>query len=189
MPLSFDMPYEELLTYQGTNPRPADFDQYWDKSLAEMHATDPAPELVPADFQTSFADCFDLYYTGLGGARIHAKLLRPKAADAAAPGGADVPRLFRQRGRLDGQTGLRGAGLYGRRDGLSRARRAVGGQGRRAGLDAARAYRARVWATSRKICSIARSSWTRRNWRGSSWRCRTWTPRASARRAAARAAG
>ncbi len=85
MPLSFDMPYEQLLTYQGTNPRPADFDTYWDNTLAELRATDPAPELIPADFQTSFADCFELYYTGLGGARIHAKLLRPKAADAPHP--------------------------------------------------------------------------------------------------------
>ncbi len=85
MPLSFDMPYEQLLTYQGTNPRPVDFDDYWDNSLAEMHAIDPAPELVPAEFQTSFADCFHLYYTGVGGARIHAKLLRPKQAAAPHP--------------------------------------------------------------------------------------------------------
>lgn len=78
MPLSFDMPYAQLLTYEGTNPRPADFDAYWDKGLAELAAVDPQPELIPADFQTNFADCFDLYFTGLGGARIHAKLLRPK---------------------------------------------------------------------------------------------------------------
>ena len=85
MPLSFDMPYDQLLIYQGTNPRPADFDEYWDNSLAELEATDPQPELVPAEFQTDFADCFDLYYTGLGGARIHAKLLRPKRADEPHP--------------------------------------------------------------------------------------------------------
>jgi cephalosporin-C deacetylase len=85
MPLSFDMPYDQLLLYQGTNPRPADFDDYWDNSLAELQATDPQPELVPAEFQTDFADCFDLYYTGLGGARIHAKLLRPKQAGEPHP--------------------------------------------------------------------------------------------------------
>jgi cephalosporin-C deacetylase len=85
MPLSFDMPYDQLLVYQGTNPRPADFDEYWDRSLAELRAVDPEPELVPADFQTCFAECFDLYYTGLGGARIHAKLLRPKNAQEPHP--------------------------------------------------------------------------------------------------------
>ncbi|HXF62647.1 MAG TPA: alpha/beta fold hydrolase [Caldilineaceae bacterium] len=85
MPLSFDMPYDQLLVYQGTNPRPADFDDFWDRSLAALRATDPQPELVPADFQTSFAECFDLYYTGLGGARIHAKLLRPRKASTPHP--------------------------------------------------------------------------------------------------------
>jgi cephalosporin-C deacetylase len=85
MPLSFDMPYDQLLKYQGTNPRPADFDDYWDRSLAELAQVDPDPELVKADFQTSFADCYDLYYTGLGGARIHAKLLRPKRIEEPQP--------------------------------------------------------------------------------------------------------
>ena len=36
MPLLFDYPLEQLKTYKGTNPRPADFDAFWDKGLAEM---------------------------------------------------------------------------------------------------------------------------------------------------------
>ncbi len=28
MPLSFDFPLEQLETYQGINPRPADFDEF-----------------------------------------------------------------------------------------------------------------------------------------------------------------
>lgn len=82
MPLGFDMPFDQLHTYQGSNPRPADFDEFWDNSLAELAEVDPEPELIPADFQTNFAECFDLYYTGLGGARIHAKLLRPRNPSA-----------------------------------------------------------------------------------------------------------
>jgi cephalosporin-C deacetylase len=78
MPLTFDLSYEELQTYQGINPRPDDFDTFWDSALAEMRAVDPQVELIPADFQSSFADCFHMYYTGVRGARIHAKLLRPK---------------------------------------------------------------------------------------------------------------
>ncbi|MBZ0304024.1 MAG: acetylxylan esterase [Anaerolineae bacterium] len=85
MPLLFDMPFEQLQSYQGTNPRPDDFDSYWDTSLAEMRALDPDIELIPADFQTSFADCFHLYFTGVRGARIHAKLLRPKKAASPHP--------------------------------------------------------------------------------------------------------
>ncbi len=82
MPM-IDMPLDELRNYQGTNPRPADFDAFWDEALAENHNTDPEPELVPAPFQTPFAECFDLWFTGVGGARIHAKYLRP--ARSAAP--------------------------------------------------------------------------------------------------------
>lgn len=85
MPLQFDMPFEELPAYPGTNPRPDDFDAYWDRALAELDTTDPAVELVPADFQTSFAECFHLYFTGVGGARIHAKFLRPRHDSAPHP--------------------------------------------------------------------------------------------------------
>jgi cephalosporin-C deacetylase len=43
-------------------------------------------ELIPSDFQTPYAECFDMYFTGVRGARVHAKLLKPKnAADAPHP--------------------------------------------------------------------------------------------------------
>jgi cephalosporin-C deacetylase len=77
MPL-LDMPLAELKTYTGINPRPADFDEYWARALAELDAVDPDVELRPADFQASFAECFDLYFTGAGGARVYAKYLRPR---------------------------------------------------------------------------------------------------------------
>lgn len=85
MPLTFDLSLDALYTYQGRTPRPDDFDQFWDDGLAEMRAVDPEVELIPAEFQAPFADCFDMYFTGVGGARVHAKLLRPKASAGPAP--------------------------------------------------------------------------------------------------------
>ncbi|MCP4428209.1 MAG: acetylxylan esterase [Chloroflexi bacterium] len=85
MPLTFDLPREQLPTYQGRNPRPADFDQFWADGLAEMRAVDPQVELIPAEFETAVADCFHLYFTGVGGARVHAKLLRPKNSQTPGP--------------------------------------------------------------------------------------------------------
>jgi cephalosporin-C deacetylase len=79
------MPLEELYCYTGRNPRPSDFDQYWDTALAEMRATDPRIELVPAEVKLPFAELYDLYFTGVGGARVHAKYLRPKAGGAPHP--------------------------------------------------------------------------------------------------------
>jgi cephalosporin-C deacetylase len=81
----FDLPFEELKTYRGINPRPADFDDFWDNSLAEMRAIDSDVELKPATFQTPHVECFHLYFTGCGGARIHAKLLRPRNVSAPHP--------------------------------------------------------------------------------------------------------
>ena len=85
MPLTFDFPFEQLKTYQGLNPRPADFDQYWDKSLAEMRSIDPQVTFVPAEFQVPEAECFHMYFNGVGGARVHAKLIRPKHASKPHP--------------------------------------------------------------------------------------------------------
>ena len=50
-----------------------------------MRAVDPQVELVKSDFQVPFADCFDLYFTGVRGARIHAKYLRPKNVSEPHP--------------------------------------------------------------------------------------------------------
>src|SRR5690349_19661763 len=84
MPL-IDMPLEKLREYAGRNPRPDDMEEYWDKALAEMRATDPQVELVPYPLKTSFAQCFHLYFTGVGGARVHAKYLRPRGGNTPHP--------------------------------------------------------------------------------------------------------
>jgi cephalosporin-C deacetylase len=85
MPLTFDYSLEKCKTYKGSNPRPADFDRYWNRSLAEMRALDPKVELKPAEFQAEGAECFHLYFTGMGGARIHAKYLRPRGTPGPHP--------------------------------------------------------------------------------------------------------
>lgn len=85
MPL-IDKPIPELHQYQGLNPRPADFDTYWDEALRELDATDPQPELVPSQrITTRNSEAFDLWFTGVGGARIYAKYVRPKNRDEQCP--------------------------------------------------------------------------------------------------------
>ena len=85
MPGLFDLPFAELKRYGGCNPRPADFDEYWRRAGAELDAVDHAVELVAAQFQVPCARCQHLYFTGVGGARVHAKLLQPAAAAAPGP--------------------------------------------------------------------------------------------------------
>lgn len=85
MPL-IDLPLEELYKYRGRNPRPEDFDEYWDSALEEMHSLDPQIELLPRDTRSPGVETFDLFFTGVGGARVHAKYLRPKWNKAPHPG-------------------------------------------------------------------------------------------------------
>ena len=95
MPL-VDLPLEQLRNYAGRNPRPADFDAYWDAALAELAATDPKVELVPNPILSApGVECFDLWFTGVGGARIYAKYLRPTAA---ARGGKPAPAVLQFHG-------------------------------------------------------------------------------------------
>jgi cephalosporin-C deacetylase len=84
MPL-LDKPLPELRTYAGRNPAPSDLDAYWDAALAEMEAIDSRVELVPAPFAAPATECFDLYFTGVGGARVYAKYLRPKGVGGKVP--------------------------------------------------------------------------------------------------------
>jgi cephalosporin-C deacetylase len=78
-----DMPLEELERYQGRNPRPDDFDEYWERALLELDETPANVTLEPARFEADFADAFDLRFAGVRGADIYAKLVVPKTAGAA----------------------------------------------------------------------------------------------------------
>lgn len=85
MPATFDLTLEKLQTYNGTNPKPADFDEYWDKALSELASVKDECELIEPGFSAPYAECFDMYFQGVRGARIHAKLLRPKDRPRKTP--------------------------------------------------------------------------------------------------------
>ena len=80
-----DMPLPELKKYRGSSPKPADFEDYWYEAIKELDKTDPKPELVPASFQIPGAECFDLWFTGVKGARVHAKYLKPQEIKKKVP--------------------------------------------------------------------------------------------------------
>lgn len=84
MPI-FDLPLEKLMEYQGISPRPTDFDEYWENALNEMKKVSPSVEIIPSDFTVPFAECYDLYFTGVRGARIHVKYVKPKKVKKPHP--------------------------------------------------------------------------------------------------------
>ena len=85
MPL-IDMPLEELYQYQGRNPRPSDFDQYWERALKELDAQGLDYTLEEPAFSFPGVVCKDLYFTGVGGARIHCQLAYPEHVNGKIPG-------------------------------------------------------------------------------------------------------
>lgn len=80
-----DMSLEKLKQYQGINPRPADFDEFWDASLAEMNAIDPQAVFTPYDFPSQIADFYELTFTSTKGAGIYAKFAKPKHITGKIP--------------------------------------------------------------------------------------------------------
>lgn len=84
MPL-IDMPLDKLKVYQGRNPRPADFDEFWDRSLAEMNSIDPEADFAPYAFASNIADCFELRFKSTKNAIIYAKFARPKNITGKIP--------------------------------------------------------------------------------------------------------
>jgi cephalosporin-C deacetylase len=70
---------EEQLAYGGVPHKPGDFDAYWDAAVSESRSDGDRYTLEPADFAVPGVECFWLWFTGLGGARICCKLLRPVA--------------------------------------------------------------------------------------------------------------
>jgi cephalosporin-C deacetylase len=82
---SFDLPADQLPGYRGRNPRPDDHSSYWAQGLAELDAVDPAVSLVAHPHPATGMECFDLTFTGVRGARLHAKYVRPRGADSGHP--------------------------------------------------------------------------------------------------------
>jgi cephalosporin-C deacetylase len=81
----FEMSMAELQDYQGTNPRPDDLDAYWDKALSELSAVDAQVSLDGRLNPAAFAELFDLTFTGVRGAKIHAQYLRPARTSKPHP--------------------------------------------------------------------------------------------------------
>ena len=78
--MQLDLKPHELKQYMGISPCPDDIDAFWDRQLAAMRAIDPQVELRKVHDYPN-AECFDLYFTGMNGARVYAKYARPKHID------------------------------------------------------------------------------------------------------------
>lgn len=73
-----DMPRAELEQYRPPIDRPADFDQFWDRVLAEVAALPRDLELEPIDYPVRHALVYRATFHGIGGAKIVGWYMRPE---------------------------------------------------------------------------------------------------------------
>lgn len=72
-------------TYTGSHHCPPDFTAFWQKGKAEVAALGLDYQLVAHPLYSNVAEGFDLYFTGVGGAKIHCQLIRPKKRAGKLP--------------------------------------------------------------------------------------------------------
>jgi len=80
---------EQLKDYKGVGAAPADYDAYWARALKELDSVSLDYTLVKSDFVTRSCDAYDLYFVGVGGAKVHCQFLKPKNI----PVGAKIPAV------------------------------------------------------------------------------------------------
>ncbi|MGO4804630.1 acetylxylan esterase [Arthrobacter sp. 2MCAF15] len=76
MPL-FDLTLDQLRTYTSAAVEPEDFDEFWDRTLAEARDFPLDDVYAPVENHLSVIDSFDVSFAGFGGARIKGWLHLP----------------------------------------------------------------------------------------------------------------
>ncbi len=73
----FDLPKSQLETYRSSTPKPADFDQFWDATLAEARSFDLDPVFERIDVGLPVFEFYDVTFSGFGGHRVKGWYIKP----------------------------------------------------------------------------------------------------------------
>jgi cephalosporin-C deacetylase len=84
MPM-FDLPLEELKQYRPPREEPADFDAFWQQTLAEARAHPLDARFEPFDAGLKLVDTFDVTFNGYGGQPIKGWLILPRGRSGPLP--------------------------------------------------------------------------------------------------------
>ncbi|SDM62589.1 acetylxylan esterase [Allokutzneria albata] len=80
-----DLPEDELRAYRSAQTEPADFDAFWDRTLAESRRYEPAVDVVPVETGLRTVDVFDVTFPGFDGQPVKAWLRLPAHRDGSLP--------------------------------------------------------------------------------------------------------
>jgi cephalosporin-C deacetylase len=81
----FDKPLDELKTYLPARHEPADFDAFWQTTLAEARQFPLNAVFTPVDSELFLLEAFDVTYSGYGGQPIKGWLMLPRQRSGPLP--------------------------------------------------------------------------------------------------------
>jgi cephalosporin-C deacetylase len=81
----FDMPLEELQVYQPPRQEAADFDAFWQTTLAEARQHPLAAQFEPVDYHLKTVETFDVTFAGYSGQPIKGWLVLPARREGPLP--------------------------------------------------------------------------------------------------------
>lgn len=81
----FDLPLDQLQTYRSTVAVPDDLGDFWASTLAESRSLRAPVSVTPVDSPLRTLEVADVRFSGFGGHRIAAWLIRPRATTSALP--------------------------------------------------------------------------------------------------------
>ncbi len=81
----FDLPLEQLRSYQPPREEPADFDAFWRRTLDEVEQIPLGAEFAPVDYGLRTVETFDLTFKGYGGQPIKGWFLLPRVRSGPLP--------------------------------------------------------------------------------------------------------
>lgn len=97
MPL-FDLPLDQLERYAPAVAEPADFDEFWQRTLREAQSSELIAEVRPAGGGLRLVESFDVTFRGFGGDPVRAWYTRPAGIDAPLPAVVEFVGYGRGRG-------------------------------------------------------------------------------------------
>jgi cephalosporin-C deacetylase len=81
----FDLPIEQLQEFKPERGEPADFDAFWQKTLAETGQYDLKPQFVPLDTGLKLLEVFDVTFAGYAGQAIKGWFILPRQRSGKIP--------------------------------------------------------------------------------------------------------
>jgi cephalosporin-C deacetylase len=80
-----DSPLDQLRVYRPEREEPADFDEFWQRTLAESRAADWPARFAPYDAALSTVEVFDVTFAGYAGQPVRGWFLLPRNTTGRLP--------------------------------------------------------------------------------------------------------